>query len=171
MHPGGAPADGARPVFRPRHDSPDFAGPDCTGPGFDTGVRRPASDRNEPKETREVTRRRIAAALSTVTLAALLAVQGPAATAAPTAAPVRPQAVAQSAGAAAAVAQAVGHAPAAAVGHLAAGDRQEKKKGGFFKKLGIAVLVVIVLLVLLAIGLVVALVLGIRALFRRRRAT
>ncbi|MFC5666107.1 hypothetical protein ACFP3U_24405 [Kitasatospora misakiensis] len=62
-------------------------------------------------------------------------------------------------------------APRAAHGAtLASGDKKdEKKKGGFFKKLGIAVLVVILLIVLFAIGLLVAIVLAIRAIFRRRR--
>ncbi|MEV6976433.1 hypothetical protein [Kitasatospora sp. NPDC093806] len=53
---------------------------------------------------------------------------------------------------------------------LMAGDKKDdKKKGGFFKKLGLAVIVVILLIVLFAIGLVVAIVFAVRAIFRRRR--
>ncbi|QKW18180.1 hypothetical protein HUT16_03085 [Kitasatospora sp. NA04385] len=125
-----------------------------------------------------MTRRRITAALPALALAALLAAGGPAAAAehgtgtGTGSSTGRPQAVAVQRAADVVAPQAaprITHAPATAVTDLAAGDK-EKKKGGFFKKLGIAVLIVILLIVLLVIGLVVAVVLGIRALFRRRSA-
>ncbi|MFJ1790951.1 hypothetical protein [Kitasatospora griseola] len=118
-------------------------------------------------------RRRIATALTALALAALLAAGSPAAAAerGPGIGAGRPQAVAvqQVPGPVAPqAAPQITHAPATAAVDLATGEK-EKKKGGFFKKLGVAVLIVIVLLVLLVVGIVAAIVLAIRALFRRRR--